>query len=478
MQVLTDYTKVCQLLKQKGVRHLFSHSDHVEENSAFFALRGKNHNGNQYINSLLVKGALVAITDDPEYETSDLIIKVQDARECMHVCGLNYYDLIPNNIALVTGTNGKTSVVHYFQQILNLLGCKSASIGTLGCISNLSNAKFHKCSLTTPDFLALRRILYDLALAEICHVAVEASSIALTQDRFFGIKTKLSAFTSFGIDHLDYHQNKESYLQAKLRLFTEYCVQGGVIVAPTTVADLISKNIESDHRIISLGSNGTLKYQAEMSSVSGQSLVFSYFGKTYRFQTSIIGAYQAENLLTATILCHHCGIDLSLIVDVLEKVVAAPGRLEKIADNIFIDYAHNEEGLNSLLLEMHKIKAPNQKIWLVFGCGGERDSSKRSAMGKIANFLADVVVVTDDNPRNEDPAQIRKAILLNCPKALEIPERNEAIMYAVKNLPSDAILLIAGKGHERYQIIKNKTVPFCEKEIIQLAINQKSKSQN
>ncbi len=468
--MLTDYDELMQILKQKKVTHLCSNSNNVESNSAFFAIRGQKYDGNNFINSVLSKGALIALTDSELFTPSEHVIRVKNTKDALQFCALKFYEKIPSNIVLITGTNGKTSVTHYVNQILSLLGNNSASIGTLGCHANVTLDHIHKSELTTPDFLDLRRTLYELSLKKIDYVAIEASSIALTQNRFFGIKAQSCAFTSFASDHLDYHLNEENYLNAKLNLFEKHLAKNGSIVLPEAVIKVIPNRILEKYKILSLGENGSLKYRIESSSTNGQIIKVNFEGKNYQFSTNIIGNYQAENLLTSALLVHALGVDFSNTIKVLENISAPSGRLERIKDNIFIDYAHNEDAMKIMLLEIQKLKDPNQQVWILFGCGGERDESKRFEMGKIANSLADIVIITDDNPRNENPQKIRDAILKGCPKAIEIPEREKAITYAVQNLPVNAILIVAGKGHEIYQVIKDKKVHFVEKEIILDAI--------
>jgi UDP-N-acetylmuramoyl-L-alanyl-D-glutamate--2,6-diaminopimelate ligase len=466
MNIIHNYSDLTPTLRQKGVINLCSNSKNVEPNSAFFAIRGQKYDGNDFINQALSQGALVAITDFESSISGNKIIKVENTKEALQFCALEFYDTIPANIALITGTNGKTSVAHYVQQLLSILGNKSASIGTLGCNANVELDHIHKSELTTPDFLELRRGLYELSLKNVTYVSIEASSIALTQNRFFGIKAQSSAFTSFASDHLDYHLNKENYLRAKLNLFDQYLKENGAIVLPESLIKIMPTCILEKYKILSIGKNGVLQYKIESSSTSGQTIKVNFENKTHQFSTNIVGNYQAENLLIATLLIHNFGIDFTSIINVLERVSAPSGRLERIKNNIFIDYAHNEDAMKVMLLEIQKFKKANQQVWILFGCGGERDENKRSAMGKIANLFADVVIVTDDNPRNENSQKIRDAIITGCPKAIEIPERKKAIIFAVQNLPPNAILIVAGKGHETYQIIKDKKIPFVEKEII------------
>jgi UDP-N-acetylmuramoyl-L-alanyl-D-glutamate--2,6-diaminopimelate ligase len=467
--MISDYNKLMQILRLKGVVSLCSNSKNVEPNCAFFALRGQKYNGNDFINEVLAQGAVVAITDSVNCD--ERVINVLNVKEALQFCALAFYDKLPKNLALITGTNGKTSVAHYFQQILALTGQKSASIGTLGCNANVHLQDPIQSTLTTPDFLDLRITLNRLANLGVEYVGIEASSIALTQNRFFSIKATIAAFTSFGSDHLDYHVTKENYLHAKLNLFDQHLTEGDTIVIQERLVQFLPKHILKKQNIISISpTKGSLEYQIKESSIKGQHVTFKFNNKAYHFSTDIIGNYQAENLLTALILVHQLGIELSLIVQILPHLSPPSGRLERVQENIFIDYAHNEDALSSVLAEIHKIKNPNQKIWLLFGCGGERDAQKRAAMGKVANASADVIIVTDDNPRNEDPTQIRKAIISTCTKAIEIPDREKAIIYAVHNLPKDEILIVAGKGHETCQIIQEKKIPFVEKTIIINAI--------
>ena len=365
----------------------------------------------------------------------------------------------------VTGTNGKTSTAYFCTQIWQLLGKKSASIGTIGIATGDGLAYGATGSMTTPDPVKLHEILANLSNDGITNLVMEASSHGLDQCRLYGVNVKAAAFTNITRDHLDYHGTFEKYLAAKLRLFE--IMHEGVAVINADIpkaGQIIQLCEERGHKILSIGKNGSyiILNDAIRTSV-GQQISFEIAGKLYNINTRLIGEFQAYNLLTALALVIGCGANTDEAVAALAKVEEVPGRMQGVGvggevARVYVDYAHTPDALEKAL-DVLRPYAVN-KLWVVFGCGGDRDKGKRPQMGEVAARCADVLVVTDDNPRTEDAAVIRKEIIAACPEAKEIADREEAIKYAILNMSEGDVLLIAGKGHEKTQIIGDNKLAF------------------
>jgi UDP-N-acetylmuramoyl-L-alanyl-D-glutamate--2,6-diaminopimelate ligase len=311
-----------------------------------------------------------------------------------------------------------------------------------------------------------------LAINGVDYVAMEASSHGLDQKRMHSIKVKAAAFTSFGHDHLDYHKNMREYLDAKLILFEDNLIDGGLAIINSDIENLdyIIKRLESSSiNYITIGSSGNVVINIVESSLKGQQIEFTYKNKKYRFFTEILGGFQASNIIIAALLVESCGFDFEKIVNLLPRLIPVQGRLQRITApsysfQVFVDYAHTPDSLDKSLKELEALKKPNSKLFVVFGCGGNRDKTKRPEMGKIAKEIADIVIVTDDNPRFEDPAIIRKEIIAEVPEAIEIGDRAKAINHAIKSMQEGDILLIAGKGHEDYQLVAGQKIDFSDAE--------------
>lgn len=456
----------------------------VKIGNAFFAINtGINH-----APEALENGASIIVTNNPSYKTEpfyfteDIITTLAE--------GLEYfYPKAPKYKAAITGTNGKTSVASYFMQLSDLLNLPSASIGTMGLqtSSNLEILCADKISLTTPDIVTMYKIMDTLARNRVEHMAFEASSHGLSQKRIHGIKVQAAGFTNLTHDHLDYHQNFENYKAAKLKLFSENLQKDGTAIINSDINYYkeIKEYIKSyGRKIITIGTstNCDLKIDSIESNIARQKIDFTYKAKKYSFTTNILGSFQANNLLMAALLLSESdpNINFEDIISVLNKVKAPKGRLERIEIgnsrlkdyNVFVDYAHTPDALEKSLIELSKLR-PNRLI-ILFGCGGNRDKSKRPIMGKIASSIADLVIITDDNPRNEDPSIIRSEIAeSNCSNAVEIEGREKAIRYGVFEMQKGDILLIAGKGHEDYQIIGDKKIHFDDTEIATNALLEK-----
>lgn len=459
-----------------------SDSREVGAGFLFAALPGVKADGASFVNDAVKKGAVAVLAaKGTSVPASITLITDDNPRKRFAQMAARLYERQPEFIAAVTGTNGKTSSVNFCRQLWKNLGKSSASIGTLGVISDPLT---RSGSLTTPDPVTLSRDMAELETAGITHLAIEASSHGLDQFRLDGVRVKTAGFTNLTRDHQDYHKTMENYLAAKLRIFTQILAPGGAAVLNADMPDFekISAVIkEAGHRVLSFGHKGRdLAIKSRRAIPGGQYLSLLVMGKKYDIEFPLAGEFQALNAL--------CALGLVLAekpddadfqdkaVRALEKLSGVRGRLELAATHpltgaaIYVDYAHTPDGIKTVLesLRPHTEK----KLHIVFGCGGDRDRGKRPEMGKIAMALADRVIVTDDNPRTENPAEIRREIMTGAKGALEIPDRGQAIRTAVTGLMSGDILVIAGKGHEQGQIIGNEIKPFDDVTQARLAIQE------
>ncbi|WP_341820801.1 UDP-N-acetylmuramoyl-L-alanyl-D-glutamate--2,6-diaminopimelate ligase [Wolbachia endosymbiont (group A) of Myopa testacea] len=423
-----------------------------------------------YIDQILSCGAKAIIASDC---ITNGVIPVRDAG--IHIFHPNpqeiYSEIVsrfyqfkqPKYVAAVTGTNGKTSVVEFCRQIWQNSGYNAASIGTLGtCINN--GRKGNSNSLTTPDADDLYATLRGINVE---HLVLEASSHGIDQYRIHGLKLSAAAFTNFSQDHLDYHKNLGEYLETKKRLFYEVLPEGKTAILNTDIDEyyaLLKIAEKRSNKIITYGKTGSdITLLEQTPTPNGQHLTIKIGGEIYDTFFPVLGQFQAYNLLCAMGIVTSSGLNYREIC--VEKLVSPPGRMEKVKPFAFVDYAHTPSALKQALLSLKWHF--NKKIILVFGCGGNRDQTKRAEMGKVAQIYADKVIITDDNPRDENPAEIRRGILLHCPNALEIEDRREAIEKGVDIAYNEGmILLVAGKGHERFQIIGNQTFEFSDVEVI------------
>ena len=378
-------------------------------------------------------------------------------------------------IAAVTGTSGKTSVAAFTRQIWAANGHRAASIGTIGIVSPRGESYG---ALTTPDPVALHRSLDALTGEGVSHLAIEASSHGLDQYRLDGLRIAAAAFTNITRDHLDYHQNFDAYLAAKLRLFEGLSPAGAaaIINVDHAHADAVTKAAQTRGlAITTVGRNGTgIRLVDSMRDCFGQRLQLEHDGKLYRIRLPLVGEFQAENALVAAGLAIASGDGAGAVFAALERLDGARGQLERVGENrgaqIFVDYAHKPDALAKALEALRPYAMG--RLLVVFGAGGDRDRGKRPLMGAVAAAKADGVIVTDDNPRSEDPAAIRAAIIAAAPRATEIGDRREAIRRAIAELQAGDILLIAGKGHETGQIIGDRITPFSDHEAVAAALKE------
>jgi UDP-N-acetylmuramoyl-L-alanyl-D-glutamate--2,6-diaminopimelate ligase len=436
----------------------------VARGTVFGAFKGSRFNGEDFIADAIGAGA-VAVVARPE-ATVQGAVHIADAepRRAFARLAAKFFAPFPETVVAVTGTNGKTSTVELTRQLWRMAGNHAASIGTLGVTTADDQVS---TGLTTPDIVTFLSNMAGLAREGVTHAAFEASSHGLSQYRTEGLPVRAGAFTNLSRDHLDYHGTMEAYLEAKLRLFTEVIDEDGAAVvwmddaASARVAELAS---ERGLRLFTVGMKGeTLKLVKREPTQLGQTLTIEAEGKSFQVKLPLIGAYQAANALTAAALVFATGGAIGQTLENLSRVQPVRGRLERAAISkagapIYVDYAHTPDGLRAAI-EALRPHATGRLI-TVFGAGGDRDRGKRPEMGAVAAELSDRVIVTDDNPRSEDAAAIRRDVLAGAPSATEIGGRREAIAAAIGEAGSGDIVLLAGKGHEQGQIVGDKVLPF------------------
>lgn len=452
----------------------------VKPGFLFAALPGTKADGRSFLADALARGA-VAVLAPRGTALSDsraLLIEDDNPRRRFALMAARFYPRQPKIVAAVTGTNGKTSVVNFLRQIWTRLGYPAASLGTIGLVAP---GRIEPGSITTPDPVSLHRCLDQLAQDGVTHAAFEASSHGLDQFRLDGVAVAAAAFTNLTHDHLDYHKGMDAYWQAKCRLFGEVMAakRVAVINADSPQAVLLSRLcLEHGHRIISFGVNGAdIRIDHSAPSHDGQDLTLSVMGKPYQLHLPLVGDFQASNAVCALGLALATGAGTDGAIEALAHLQEVPGRLQKVATTpqgvpVYVDYAHTPDGLETAL----KALRPHvgKRLVLVFGCGGDRDKSKRPEMGRIAAQWADRIFVTDDNPRSEDPASIRQQIMIACPGAVDVGDRALAIRQAVRSLETGDLLVLAGKGHETGQIVAGKSLPFDDADQARRAVEELS----
>ena len=455
-------------------KSITSDSRKVASGAVFFAVPGTKADGLTFADQAVKAGA-VAVIGETEPPGNLPFVKVPDVRLALARAASRFYPQQPGMIVAVTGTSGKSSVADFVRQLFAFFGHKSASLGTLGVITSDGTAYG---SLTTPDPVSLHATLERLASDGVTHLAMEASSHGIDQRRLDGVRLSAAAFTNLGRDHLDYHGNTEAYAAAKLRLFdTLLPVDAPAIVnADGPYADVFREGIRRRGlTLLTTGSNGEMLRLIESRPEGfGQKLTVAAFGKTYQTSLPLLGAFQVENALLAA------GLVLSVegegkaehVLEGLANLRGVVGRLESVGEingaMCIVDYAHKPDALAHVLDALRPFT--KGRLVCVLGCGGDRDRGKRPLMGRIASDKADVVIVTDDNPRSENPAAIRAEILKAAPNAVEIADRATAIRKAVHDLNPGDVLVVAGKGHETGQIVGDQTLPFSDHDEVRAAI--------
>jgi MurE/MurF fusion protein len=463
----------------------FNHKQ-VKKDNIFFAIKGTKSDGNEYIFNVIKKGVKVIISEkDIQLDNKDIIfIKDKNPRKLLAETSFKLLKKDKLNLVAVTGTNGKSSVADFYYQILNLNKKKAASIGTIGI---QSNNKKKIVENTTLDPIKLRQVINNLCKNKINNIILEASSHGLKQNRLDGLLFDIGIFTNFSHDHLDYHKNFNDYLNAKLYLFKNLIKKNGIVITDPSIPqfkkikkiinkkklkllsilslntdlELISHQFDNDHQILEIKEKNKKKI--------------------IKLKLNLIGKIQIKNILMAILAATKSGLKIDVIAKSIIKLKPAEGRLEKIGNlknnsKVILDYAHTPDALNTILKNI-KEQFPLGKIRLVFGCGGDRDRTKRSKMGKIASKFADIIYLTDDNPRSEDPKNIRNDIKkgIRTKNIKEIPNRKIAISNCVNDLCSGDIAIIAGKGHEKTQDYDGKKNFLSDRKEILKSINLKNK---
>ena len=429
----------------------------------FVALPGTHVDGRDFITAAAEKGASIVLA--PVGTRADDIPVLEDAnvRQRFARMAANFYDAQPAHVAAITGTNGKTSTASFLRQIWQHLGLKAASVGTLG----VHGAGFDEPgTLTTPDPVQLHDTLARLAQGGVNHLAMEASSHGLEQFRLDGVRVQAAGFTNISRDHLDYHGTMQAYLAAKLRLFSQVVASDGtaVINADSPEAQEVAEvALKRGLKVLTFGRGGQdIRLTDQVAHSDGQTLSLSIGERNFDVKLPLAGGFQAENALCALGLALALGAEVEAGVKALERLDGVPGRLQKV-DNVagaavYVDYAHTPDALQTVLQALRP--HTTGKLHVLFGCGGDRDAGKRAQMGAIALKFADRVIVTDDNPRSENPESIRAKIMAACPNATEIGDRRQAIRDAVQALDDSDVLVLAGKGHEQGQIVGDEVRPF------------------
>ena len=469
-----------QYLPKTKITMLSADSRKIKKGGAFLAVQGVQSNGVDFIPMALANGASVIITHT-QTDTSNIpkgieVISHDNPRAIFAKMANEFYQPQPTFFGAVTGTNGKTSIANFVQQFWALLNHKSIAIGTMG----MTGSGYEPTtSLTTPDPVDLHHALQNATLDKnITHVCLEASSHGLHMQRIDGITVKAAGFTNLSRDHLDYHENMEQYFTAKARLFSHILCERGLGVLHKNIPEFEALKAICHSRNINILSYG-IKSGADLDitqytrTPTGFNITIQYMGQAIESSVRLAGVFQLENILCAIGIASSAGIDILDLIALLPKIKGVKGRLEYIGTStkgadIFVDFAHTPAALESVLKTMRPHATNN--LCVVIGCGGDRDSGKRPIMGKISVELADVVYITDDNPRTEDAGQIRTNMMVGAIGATEIAGRASAIKNAIKKLEKGDILIVAGKGHEQGQIIGTTVHPFDDGDCIKTVL--------
>ena len=445
----------------------------VQPGNLFAALPGATVDGRDFVQSAIDKGAAaVLIPDNTEISSDCAVVTSPNARAALAHMAAAFYGRQPETIAAVTGTNGKTSVAHFTRQIWNSQGFDAASMGTLGL--EMPNGSV-KPSLTTPDPVTLHSDLANLATQNVSHVVLEASSHGLDQHRMDGVSVRAAGFTNLSRDHLDYHETEQRYLAAKMRLFSEMLRPDGVAVLNADIPQHKALSSAFGGDKISYGWAGKeISLQDIRPTNRGTRLTASFMGHNLEIELKLAGVFQAYNVMCAAGLAIGCGSRIHDVLNGLHTLEGVPGRLQLAGivsgGSVYVDYAHTPDALENVLtaLRLHT----DGRLIVAVGCGGDRDRGKRPMMGSAAVSLADEAIITDDNPRSEDPADIRAEVLEDAPGAIEIGDRAEAISHGVGLLHAGDVFVITGKGHETGQIIGDQVLPFDDIVVAREAIEK------
>jgi len=441
-------------------------SRQVRPGFLFAALPGSSADGRAFIPAAIAAGAAAILTADaPDPAIAAVQVQTTDVRRAYALAAAAFWGAQPRVCVAVTGTNGKTSVAAFCRQIFTALGHKAASMGTLGV--RAGDEQITPPGLTTPDAADIARLLADLAGRGVTHLALEASSHGIHQRRLDGVRLTAAGFLNLTQDHLDYHGTMGAYRAAKLRLFEDLLPRDHTAVLNADSDSLpafAAAAAASGHTVLSVGERGqSLRLVSRTLTADGQHLVIEHLDRRYEVRLPLAGAFQAGNALVAAGLCIAAGEDIAAVLAALEHIEGAPGRLQRVGRSAqggeaYVDYAHTPDGLETVLTALRP--HVGGRLIVIFGAGGDRDRGKRPLMGAIAARLADVAIVTDDNPRGEAPAAIRAEIIAGAADLTEIGDRRAAIRTAAAMLGEGDVLVVAGKGHEQGQIVGAVTYAF------------------
>jgi UDP-N-acetylmuramoyl-L-alanyl-D-glutamate--2,6-diaminopimelate ligase len=441
----------------------------IAPGTVFGAFEGATFNGEDFIDDAIAAGAVAVVARPEAVVRGAMHIAEANPRQAFAHLAATFFQPFPDHVAAVTGTNGKTSTAELTRQLWRMAGHNAASIGTLGIITASDQAK---TGLTTPDIVTFLANMSGLAREGVSHAIFEASSHGLTQYRSEGVPVSVAAFTNLSRDHLDYHGTMEAYFEAKMRLFDEVVDENGcaVIWADDVWSDqVIARARKREIRLITVGEKGKgIQLLSREPSQLGQTLELRIQGDVHKVKLPLIGAYQAANALVAAGVVMASGGEVETLLSHLARLQPVRGRLEravitKSGAPVYVDYAHTPDGLRAAIAALRP--HTKGKLITVFGAGGDRDTGKRPEMGAVAVSDSDIVIVTDDNPRSEDPSLIRADVMAGAKGAHEIGDRRYAIAFAIEHAEPDDIVLIAGKGHEQGQIIMGRVLPFDDVEV-------------
>ena len=470
--MLNLFTIDSSITKDVIISGIQNNSKNIKKGDLFVAIKGSSKNGVNFINEAIDSGASAVLTSDKTLNSSDYKVPIifdENPRKKLSEISKLFFPNTPEIICGVTGTNGKTSTVDFLYQIWTLLDINAARIGTLGVKSKEFNFETKN---TTPDPIDLHKIINNLSLSGVSHLALEVSSHAIDQCRINSIDFNSACFTNLSLDHLDYHNSLENYSNVKFSLFKNILPmdRASVICTESKEGKDFSKALKLlNKKTMEIGKNSEfINIESVKKYDSGNEVEITFQGEPFKFILGFAPYFQILNILCAAGLAIVSGCNYKEVFSVLEKIEPVKGRYEIIKSNnysnIIIDYAHTPEALSYVLRDIKK--ESKGKVVLVFGCGGSRDQSKRPLMGRVAEKYCDEIIITNDNPRDEDPSLIADQILKGCPKARVILDRAEAIKCGISKIKNNDVLLIAGKGHEETQTIGNHINPFSDRDVI------------
>ncbi|WP_027624723.1 UDP-N-acetylmuramoyl-L-alanyl-D-glutamate--2,6-diaminopimelate ligase [Clostridium lundense] len=451
-------------------------SRNINKGDLFFAIQGYSTDGHKYIPTAAEKGAVVVIYDeDVENLPECTMIKVEDSRKAMALISSNFYGNPKNKLKIIgiTGTNGKTTSTFMIKSILEEAGFK---VGLLGTIANYIGDKKLHSDRTTPESLEIHKLFKEMVQQGVDYCVMEVSSHSLYLDRVYGIKFSQAIFTNLTQDHLDFHKTFENYYEAKLLLFKNS--ENSIINWDDEYGKRIYNDINENKLTYSIEKDSDLKAEKIKMHSRGVQFTVNYDGKEKEINIHIPGRYNILNSLGSALACLNEGIDLEVIKNGLENMNGVPGRCEIVTKNynlgyeVIVDYAHTPDGLENILKTAREFT--EGRLISVFGCGGDRDKTKRPIMGKIGTELSDIAIVTSDNPRSEEPLSIIEDIKNGIEKDnyIVVENRRQAIKKAMEIAKKCDVIVVAGKGHEDYQILKDRTIHFDEREIIKEIIEE------